>query len=92
MKCTHCGEPLRSAAKFCPRCGHAAPGSVDLAPAPERLPASSPMPNGGKLFLAALVLIPLLIVGGFFFHKALLVLGLVFLAMLAFFFVVGTFV
>ena len=91
MKCANCDNFIKPGAQFCPRCGHAAPGSISLVPAPDRLPARTPMPAGAKWFIAIVIAIPLLIVGGIFFHKALLLAGILLTVVLAVFFLLSLF-
>ena len=91
MKCANCDNLLKSGAKFCPRCGHTVPGSVDLAHAVDRMPAKAPMPAGAKLFVATVIAIPLLIIGGIFFHKVLLLAGIILIVLLAIFFLLSLF-
>ena len=74
--CTHCSAGVPAAARFCPRCGHAAPGREPAPRAPDRplvaqppraadaLPSKSRMPAAGILFLAAAVLGPTMIAAG----------------------------
>ena len=78
-RCVQCSAHVPAAARFCPRCGHAAadvstPVAVDrpgedrrsaaVQRAPGALPSTSRMPLAGILFLAAAVLGPTLIAVG----------------------------
>ena len=90
MKCPNCDNLLASGAKFCVRCGHPAPGSIDLAPAKDMFPSKSRMPLRGKLFVLAALLGPALLVAGRF-NPRFAVLGLALIGGLVLLLILGEF-
>lgn len=67
VQCNHCSASVPGTARFCPRCGQELGGTTQPTRggrAPDALPATSPMPLAGILFLIASVLGPTLIAVG----------------------------
>ena len=91
MKCINCDNLIVGGAKFCARCGHPAPGSVDLSKAERMHPAATPMPKRGVVFVALAVLGPALIVMGLMGFRPLLPIGVAVTAVVAVVVAVGSF-
>jgi hypothetical protein len=101
VRCAKCSTSFSDTAKFCPRCGEAAPTvATGQATTPAPIPQASidfgkmsaPIPPAGVAFLVALVLAPASIILGIMFGlKALIVVGIVLIVLLVLVLVLGQF-
>jgi hypothetical protein len=63
-RCTACSTVIPHPARFCPKCGAAAPAEAGKVFARDAVPATGPLPRAGKILLGAgLIALALLITG-----------------------------
>jgi hypothetical protein len=93
MKCPRCTTTSPVEARFCPRCGHAFTGPTEgpVVPDPGYVPAKTAVPASGKFFLALCLIGPLgLVAGALAGSWPLTLVGIIAIALLALFIMVGS--